>query len=130
MQRRLKQEKVKNGCDKCADPEIEGEHTCGKKTNKSQGIAKDTPLVNILTVPVGTIIPEYSGIIESFLTRKPKNKEITEYTVVSKAGSVVIQAWGKSNVAADDGKLLIARNVSVTDYKGTRQYTAENIEIK
>ena len=61
--------------------------------------------------------------------KSPSGKDLTLVKIKDEKSEIVIQQWGKLELDVVPGGAIFCEEVIVSEYKGTRQYTAKKIDI-
>jgi hypothetical protein len=93
---------------------------------------KDMDILQAMDAQVGEIINVH-GILKSWKTRKPKEKEITDYTIGDfeiTDKTMTISRWGTAPEGLTEDCYLTFIDVLVKEYKGTKGFVAKDIKYE
>jgi len=90
-----------------------------------------TPSVDILTAPVGSVVAQFKGIVKGYKTRqvgKTEKKDITDYSVEDENGKLVkITRWGSVHKGVENS-ICVFLNIVVGEFRDERTYLASEVK--
>jgi len=85
-------------------------------------------IAEAIKVKVGGLFHTRGTLVRA-TQRKPKDNTITTYTITDETGEIAISVWGEVIPGAKTGAVLGFTNVQVSEYKGTMQRTAQEVNL-